>query len=132
MAFDAGTAWRLVSCLMLAWLAFFFGRTLRPGEDALITRIARVSDPDLPPHLLRYTRRLTAVWCAWFVCALCCVALARSALLPGPLVWAGTATLFLGEHWLRPHLFPGASFPGLRQQFRDTLRICRPARPGGN
>lgn len=111
---------------MLVWLAFFFGRTLRSGQEALITRIARVSDPGLPLHLIRYTRRLTAVWCAYFViAALLCVAVDAGA-WPGLLVWAGTATLFLGEHWLRPHLFPGHPFPGVRQQLVDTVRVWRP------
>jgi uncharacterized membrane protein len=132
VAFDAGIAWRAVSFLMLGWLAFFFGRTLRPGQEALITRIARISDPALPAHLVRYTRGLTAVWSAYFVLA------ALLAIVPGPLaawtgllVWAGTATLFLGEHRLRPHLFPGHPFPGLRQQLKDTVRVWRPARPDG-
>jgi uncharacterized membrane protein len=128
VAFDPGIAWRALSFLMLAWLAFFFGRTLRPGQEALITRIARVGDPALPAHLVRYTRRLTAIWCAYFVLA---GSLGLAAVHPTPwfglLVWAGTATLFLGEHWLRPHLFPHHSFPGLRQQLKDTLHVWRPA-----
>lgn len=128
MAFDPGIAWRALSFLMLAWLAFFFGRTLRPGEEALITRIARVSEPGLPAHLVRYTRRLTAIWCAYFVfAALLGGAAGPGAAWQGLLVWAGTATLFLGEHWLRPHLYPGHSFPGLRQQLKDTLQVWRPA-----
>lgn len=128
MAFDPGIAWRALSFLMLAWLAFFFGRTLRPGQEALITRIARVSEPGLPPHLVRYTRRLTAIWAGYFVfAAFLGLAAAPSAAWPRLLVWAGTATLFLGEHWLRPHLFPDHSFPGLRQQVKDTLQVWRPA-----
>ncbi|HZY15735.1 MAG TPA: hypothetical protein VFE74_03855, partial [Ramlibacter sp.] len=69
MAIDPALAWRVASLLALGWLAWFFGRTLRAGQEALITRIARVSDPDLPPALRRYTRRLTALWCGWFVLA---------------------------------------------------------------
>ena len=132
MAVDAGIAWRAVSFLMLGWAAFFFGRTLRPGQEALITRIARASDPALPAHLVRYTRNLTAVWSAYFVLA------ALLAVVPGPLAawtgllaWAGTAILFFGEHRLRPHLFPGHAFPGLRQQLKDTVHVWRPARHGG-
>ena len=132
MAIDAGIAWRAVSFLMLGWAAFFFGRTLRPGHEALITRIARISEPALPAHLVRYTRALTAVWTGYFVLA------ALLAVVPGPLaawtgllVWAGTATLFLGEHWLRPHLFPDHPFPGLRQQLKDTVHAWRPARRDG-
>jgi uncharacterized membrane protein len=129
VAIDAGVAWRAVSFLMLAWMALFFGRTLRPGQEALITRIARVSDPLLPAHLVRYTRRLTAVWVAYFICA------ALLAVFKGPfaawtslLAWGGTAALFIGEYWLRPRLFPGHPFPALGQQLKDTLRVWRPAR----
>jgi uncharacterized membrane protein len=129
VAIDPAIAWRAVSFLMLGWLAFFFGRTLWPGQEPLITRIARVSDPALPAELLRYTRRLTAVWCAWFVlAALLGLAFGPSIVWLGALVWAGTALLFVGEHWLRPRLFPGHDFPGLRQQLRDTVRVWRPSR----
>ncbi len=129
MALDLGIAWRALSILMLVWMAFFFGRTLRPGQEALITRIARVSEPGLPAHLVRYTRRLTAVWCAWFVVAASLgLTAAPSAPWRGLLVWMGTAMLFLGEHWLRPYLFPHHPFPGLRQQLKDTLHVWRPRR----
>ncbi|MDB5957035.1 hypothetical protein [Ramlibacter sp.] len=129
MAFDVGIAWRALSFLMTGWLALFFGRTLRPGHEALITRIARVSEPGLPPQLVLYTRRLTAVWCAYFVlAALLGLGAPRAAAWSGMLVWSGTALLFLGEHWLRPHLFPAHRFPGVLQQFRDTLQVWRPAR----
>jgi uncharacterized membrane protein len=132
VAIDAGIAWRAVSFLMLGWLAFFFGRTLRAGHEALITRIARVSEPGLPAHLVRYTRRLTAIWCGYFVfAALLGLAAGTAAVWTGLLVWTGTATLFLGEHWLRPHLFPDHSFPGLLQQLKDTVHVWRPTRQDG-
>jgi uncharacterized membrane protein len=133
VAFDVGGAGRALSVLMLGWLAFFFGRALRPGREALITRIARVSDPALPAHLVRYTRRLTAIWCAYFVfAAVLGLATAQPAGWPGLLVWVGTAALFVGEHWLRPVLFPHYPFPGLGQQLKDTLHVWRPARKRGD
>jgi uncharacterized membrane protein len=127
VAFDLASAWRVLPFLMLGWLAFFFGRTLRTGQEPLITRIARVSEPQMPPAMARYTRRLTAVWCGYFiVMALACLAFGGSAPWLGASVWAGTAVLFIGEHRLRPRLLPGHSFPGLRQQLQDTLRVWRP------
>src|SRR6478752_7530551 len=112
---------------MLGWLAFFFGRTLRPGQEPFITRIARVSDPDLAPELRRYTRRLTALWSGYFVLAATLATFASQSLVHiGALVWTGTAILFVGERWLRPRLFPGRTFPGLRQQLRDTVSVWRP------
>lgn len=126
MGFDPALAWSALSLGMLAWLAWFFGRTLRPGQEALITRIARVGDPALPPALVRYTRRLTAIWCAYFVLAALLGLLAGALAWAGTLTWVGTGVLFVGEHQLRPLLFPGHRFPGLRQQLQDTLRVWRP------
>jgi uncharacterized membrane protein len=118
---------RLLPAIVLAWLAFFFGRTLRPGRMALIERIARVGDPDMPECLCAYTRRLTAVWVAYFLFAAVAVVLARAS--PGATsaaVWLGTILLFVGEHRARPHLFPGRNFPGLLQQVRDTWSVWHP------
>ncbi|MGL5334591.1 MAG: hypothetical protein ACRC9R_00330 [Enterovibrio sp.] len=33
----------------------------------LVERLARLRTPDLPPHAVRYTRRVTQVWCLFFV-----------------------------------------------------------------
>jgi uncharacterized membrane protein len=114
---------------MLGWLAVFFGRTLRPGQTPLIERIARVSDPAMTPPLRRYTRRLTAIWCVYFVIA-ALISVSLGDVFPGTgvLVLLGSAMLFVGEHRLRPHLFPGQAFPGLLQQVRDTWSVWRPAK----
>ena len=122
-----GVLWRAISFLMLGWLAVFFGRTLRPGQVPLIERIARVSDPAMTLPLCRYTRRLTAVWCGYFVvAALLSVSIGHALPGAGALVLLGSAVLFVGEHWLRPHLFPGRAFPGLIQQLRDTWSVWHP------
>lgn len=121
---DAASLWRAASVLMLGWLAFFFGRTLRRGRLPLIEMIAQVSDPAMSLPLRRYTRRLTALWCAYFIlAALFSLALDHPLVRSGGAVWIGTVLLFVGEHRLRPYLFPGHAFPGLAQQFRDTLSI---------
>lgn len=52
-----------VAYVFLLWL---FGRTLRSGRDALITRLARRLYGSLPASMERYTRRLTAAWCIFF------------------------------------------------------------------
>jgi uncharacterized membrane protein len=69
--------------LFLLWL---FGRTLRPGKEALITSVARrhYGGP-VPPYLERYTRRLTAAWCIFFAAQL--------------IVSAGLLTLASHETW---------------------------------
>jgi uncharacterized membrane protein len=112
--------------LVLLWLAFTFGRTLRPGATPLIERIARHSNPALPTALCRYTRHLTTVWCIYFVIAAVLTATANLAYGQVSLaVWTGTVVLFVGERWVRPKLFPGEIFPGLVQQLRDTWSIWR-------
>ncbi|MCM8614092.1 hypothetical protein [Accumulibacter sp.] len=43
-----------------------FGRSLL-NPPTVIERIARLSEPDLPPWGVLHTRRVTQVWCAFFV-----------------------------------------------------------------
>lgn len=110
------------------WLAIVFGRTLRAGRMPLVEQIARASDPELPPVLCRYTWRLTAYWSAYFVAA--AMLSAAAVLRPGwtvILIVLGAVALFVGEHRLRPHFFPGRRFPGLVRQLRDTWCVwwCR-------
>ncbi|STZ75704.1 hypothetical protein [Bergeriella denitrificans] len=51
-----------VSGLMLA----AFGGSLFAGQT-LIERLARLQHPDLPPEGVRYTRRVTQIWCGFFI-----------------------------------------------------------------
>lgn len=126
-AVSGALAW--LPTVALLWLAFFFGRTLRPGDMALIERICRRSIAAPSARLCRYTRALTAVWAAYFI-----VAAAIAALLAassghfaigrfGAVVWAGTVALFVGEWVLRRALFPDVDFPNLLQQVRDTWSV---------
>lgn len=130
LAWQGWTGIGYLSPLILLWLAFFFGRTLRPGTTPLIERIARRSSPILSAPLCRYARWLTAIWCGYFVGAAALsaafawsggVAFSHSGLL----VLGGSVMLFVGEHWLRPRIFPHEAFPGLLQQLRDTWSIWR-------
>jgi uncharacterized membrane protein len=126
---DVGAVWRAASAAMCGWLALFFGRTLLPGREALIERIARVSDPDLKPPLVRYTRWLTALWCAYFVMAAVLLLYAGASSFPaGIAVSMGSVVLFVGEHRLRHLIFRGESFPGLVQQVRDTWSVWHPGK----
>jgi len=57
-------------------LLWFFGRTLAPGREAFITRLARLARGGvLPPGMESYTRRLTFAWCAFFAAQLAVSAL---------------------------------------------------------
>lgn len=120
-------AWRLLSTLVLLWLAFFFGRTLRADRTPLIERIARVSAPALSESLRSYTRRLTAIWCGYFLLAALFTLTLGSVWLPwsASAVWIGSFLLFVGEHSVRKLLYPGQSFPGLLQQICDSWHVWR-------
>jgi len=122
-------ALRVLPTLVLLWLAWFFGRTLRAGGTPLIERVARVAKPALSPALVRYTRLLTALWCAYFVVA---ASLNLAADLGFSRVSLGVAAistlLFIVEYGLRRLFFPGECFPNLIEQVRDTVRVWRPHR----
>lgn len=51
-----------VNALML----LLFGGSLLT-EQSLVERLARLQQPDLPPEGVRYTRRVTQIWCAFFI-----------------------------------------------------------------
>jgi uncharacterized membrane protein len=44
------------------FLCLLFGKTLLPGNEPLVTRIARLERGELSPDLIAYTRRVTWVW----------------------------------------------------------------------
>jgi len=124
---------RFIPPLVLLWLAYFFGRTLRAGAQPLIEQIARRGNPALSPSLCRYTRWLTGLWCVYFVAAAAITLLSNTSGIhaygrTSLVVWSGTVLLFVGERWLRPLIFPNEVFPGLLQQLRDTLSIWRAPR----
>ena len=52
----------LVSAVALA----VFGYTLF-SPPSMVERIARLREPDLPPRIVDYTRRVTQVWCGFFM-----------------------------------------------------------------
>jgi uncharacterized membrane protein len=102
-------------------LAAWFGRTLLPGREPLISRFASLERGELEPVLARYTRRLTAVWTAFFVAmALLSAALALAAdgetwsIFTNGVNYLLMAVLFLGEYVyrrLRYSEFRHASLP---------------------
>jgi len=77
----------------------------------VIERLARLSEPDLPPHAVRYTRKVTAVWCGFFVLngslalyTATQTSMAFWALYNGCLAYLLIATLFAGEWLVRREL----------------------------
>lgn len=64
-----GNAWtplKLYPVLVNAVMLGVFGYSL-VTPPSLIERLARVKDPELPPYAVHYTRRVTQVWCIFFL-----------------------------------------------------------------
>jgi uncharacterized membrane protein len=102
-------------------LGIWFGRTLLPGREPLISRFASLERGRLEPVLARYTRRLTALWSAFFVgMAIACATLAVLAdgrtwsVFTNGVNYLLMAVLFFGEYVyrrLRYSAFRHASLP---------------------
>ncbi len=85
--------------------------TLMVDDGTPSEQPARVSDPDFPEHAVAYTRKVTMVWCAFFVfngsMALSTVLfgdLAIWAFYNGFVSYALMALLFAGEYLLRQRI----------------------------
>ncbi|MEC8916113.1 MAG: hypothetical protein VX796_00670 [Pseudomonadota bacterium] len=88
-------------------LLLVFSHGLR-HPPPLIERLARRQEPDLPPHAVRYTRRVTQAWCVFFVLngsvALITAIHANLdvwAWYNGGIVYALMLAMFLGEWCIR-------------------------------
>lgn len=57
---------KLYPVLVNAVLLIVFAVSLR-HPPTVVERLARLTEPDLPPSGVRYTRKVTAVWCVFFV-----------------------------------------------------------------
>ncbi|MDO8414487.1 MAG: hypothetical protein Q7S51_11945 [Gallionellaceae bacterium] len=56
----------LVHAAINLFLLWFFGRSLFPPQEPLITRIVRRVHGEITPDILVYTRRVTLAWCIFF------------------------------------------------------------------
>jgi uncharacterized membrane protein len=116
-----------------SFLLWLFGRTLRPGREALITSVARRFHGSIPPFMAAYTRRLTAAWCSFFAAQLgVSTALFAFAsfetwsmfvnVLNLPLL----AAMFAGDYLYRVVRFRGYPHPSIAQSidaFAEHLRL---------
>ncbi len=138
----AALAWRFTDAVRVlvfipplaafAFMAFFFGRTLRAGSEPLINRIARKEHPELPPDMARHARWLTGLWTGCFV-ALFVVALvlaafltletwSRSVQLMG---YAVPSALFLGEYIYRHRRFAHRAHGSLAMLVPNVIAVIR-------
>lgn len=102
-----GRAIKLYPVLVNAVLLAGFGWSLRFPPSA-VERLARRRQPDLPAAAVRYTARVTAVWCMFFACNAALAvytALYLSdeawALYNGLLAYGAMGVLMAAEWWVR-------------------------------
>lgn len=114
---DSELLLRLYPALVNAGLLLSFAATLRSGPS-MIEKFARMRLPDLQPRAVRYTRRVTQVWCVFFALnGLTAVVAALTwsrgawALYNGVIAYVLVGVLIAAEaafrHWVvRPHAPP--------------------------
>jgi uncharacterized membrane protein len=98
---------KLYPVLVNASLLAAFGYSLR-HPPSMVERFARMREPDLPPAGVAYTRRVTQVWCGFFVvngavCALLALTASERAwsLYTGVLSYMLMGLLFGAEYLMR-------------------------------
>lgn len=119
MAAAWGNAWmplKLYPVLVNAAMLGLFGYSLI-APPSLIERLARLQEPDLPLQAVHYTRRVTQVWCGFFLVN-GAIALA-TALWASPAIWS----LYNGviAYGLMGILFGGEYL--IRQRFKQRHHV---------
>lgn len=112
-AANDATALKLYPVLVNAVLLVLFGASLLK-PPSMIERLARLREPDLPPAAIAYTRRVTQVWCGFFV--------VNGAIALYTAVWASAAQWAL-YNGLIAYLLMGVLFAGewlVRRQLRSA------------
>ena len=130
---DAEVLLKLPPVVINLALAVWFGRTLAPGEEPMISWFGRlVRGTELAPDLVRYTRYSTVVWTAFFV-IMAAAAAALAALAP-PQIWSVFANgidyllvgvLFVGEYVFRRVRYRHHEHRSLADVVRTVARAGR-------
>jgi uncharacterized membrane protein len=125
--------------LIYGFLTGMFGRTLLPGREPIITRVARLVHGPLPSDIEAYTRRVTWVWFLFFV-----IMAATSVLLfsfASLRVWSLFAhvlnlplilSMFVAEYVYRLWRYPTFSHVSLLHSVRAFKRFGRAAATDGH
>ena len=110
-------------------LAAWFGSTLRPGREALVSALARRVHREFTPEMALYTRQVTLAWVLYFAgMAFASVVLflagefAHWSLLANVLTPMFTAAMFVAEYLLRYRLHPGFERVSLQESVRAYRR----------
>ncbi len=127
---DAETLLKLPPVVLDLAVATWFGMSLAPGEEPLVSWFARlVRGVELPPDLARYTRNSTIVWTV-FLAGMAVVA-AALALFATPQAWSLFANgisylllggLFVGEFFYRRLRYPHHEHARLVEVIRKIVR----------
>ncbi len=135
LAAHVSTLWFVEHVSINLLLAAFFGRTLLPGAEPLVTRIARAMRPSMPQEVVEYTRAVTVAWTIYFVLmAALSVALYFGSSIA---VWSAFATfvsgpavalMFLFEFALRRRRMPGLHHATIAQSIAGFRALVRPPR----
>jgi uncharacterized membrane protein len=109
-----------VPALVNGVLLVTFARTLLRGPS-LVETMARLRNPDLPGEAVAYCRRVTAVWCAFFVVNGGVIlwlavygSLAQWSLYTGVIAYVAVGGLLALERLYRAWRFPHAALPFMR------------------
>lgn len=125
---------RLLAILPLLFdglLAGIFARTLLPGRTPLITRLAALArGGDMPPEVVRYTRRVTQLWALVFSGSALAIGLVLAGVLPQAAAYAialghgpGCLALLLLEYGFRRWHLRKLPHPGLLEFLRFLRRV---------
>ena len=137
LAAHVSTLWFVEHVSINLLLAAFFGRTLLPGAEPLVTRIARAMRPSMPQEVVEYTRAVTVAWTIYFVlmAALSITLYFGSSIA----VWSAFATfvsgpavalMFLFEFALRRRRMPGRHHASIAQSIAGFRALVQA--PGGS
>jgi uncharacterized membrane protein len=115
--FDRQLSVRLYPAFMNVAMLIAFGHTLiRP--PSMIERFARLVEPNLPEHGVRYTRAVTWAWCIFFTVNAAIAAYTAAfatwqiwTIYNGVIAYVGMGLLFAGELLLRPFFRNAAETP---------------------
>jgi uncharacterized membrane protein len=95
------------------FLAVFAYSVLNPPTVA--ERVARLQDPDLPPRAVEYTRKVTLVWCGFFVV---------NGLISAGTLWLGNMSVWSLYNGLIAYILMGLLMGAellVRRQVRKSL-----------
>jgi uncharacterized membrane protein len=127
-------AYPLTHVSVYLFLLWYFGRTLRPGNEALITRLATYVHGALPDEIRGYTRRVTWAWCLFFggitlasVLLFALAPLAIWSLFANVLNLPLVAAMYLGEYAYRLLRYPDFSHASIPTVIRAFQRFAGPA-----